>query len=230
MCPAASATGMSTGANVRVSYQRGTCDQGYDARQKEGYADSRTKRHSLAHVQFRHQVRAACQIPEVTFWGMGNNPQAEDWPGSGSLNLTAFRGVIPKARTFISGPRDLPLGGSRRRLVQILPVPRQVFPAQIRSLNQGYLFATTPGFDFLFARNGGIGIDEAFVVNEVSQVVATGEARDGFLFVLPHSADQVACDSCVEDSGLWAVRHDVDKETLGRSHSIFLTDLAAVCL
>jgi len=47
----------------------------------------------------------------------------------------------------------------------------------IQRLNQRYLLATPPPFDFFFAGDRGIGIDKMFVIDEPVQVLAAGKAR-----------------------------------------------------
>src|SRR6266404_2320517 len=82
-------------------------------------------------------------------------------------------GVIPKPRVFSSGARDLPVTCCCRfGLIFVAPILRQVLPARIHRFNELYLLAAPPAFDFFFAGDGGIWIEEAFVIDETGQVVA----------------------------------------------------------
>jgi len=130
--------------------------------------------------------------------------------------------VIPKARVFTSGPRDLPLICCRLGPVFIAPILRQVLPTRIHRFDELDLLAPSPAFDFLFAGNSGIGIEESFVINEAGQVVSAGESEDEFLLVLPDAVRKIARDAGIEDGRFGAIGHDVDEKLLGRAHRFCL--------
>jgi isoaspartyl peptidase/L-asparaginase-like protein (Ntn-hydrolase superfamily) len=50
---------------------------------------------------------------------------------------------------------------------------------------------STPTLNFLLAIDGGVGIDEAFAIDEAREVVAAGEAGHEFVFVFKDATDQV---------------------------------------
>src|SRR5579863_478341 len=128
-------------------------------------------------------------------------------------------GVIPKTRAFSSGARDIPVICCCR-LVFITPVFGQVLPARIHRFDEFYLLAQPPGFDFLFAGNGGIGIEETFAVDEASQVVTPGESEYEFVLVLPDAMQKISGYPYVQNSRAWVIGHDVDVELLGRAHHL----------
>jgi len=102
-----------------------------------------------------------------------------------SIDLSFYHaGVIPKARVFSSGARDLPLSRCCR-LVFIAPIFRQVLPTRIHRFDKLALLAPAPAFDFLFATDGGVRIEEAFEVNKAGQIVSAGKAGYEFVLVLP---------------------------------------------
>jgi hypothetical protein len=76
---------------------------------------------------------------------------------------------------------------------------------------------------YLCAGDGGIGIEEALVIDELSQVVAAGKSRYQFVLVLPNAMWQIAGDTHIEDGGLGAIRHDVDEELFGWAHPLSVT-------
>jgi hypothetical protein len=74
-------------------------------------------------------------------------------------NLLPFHaGVIPKARVFSSGPRDLAHTPRTLRLVNVVPSFSQILPVRIHSLNQANLLTPPPPLDLLLPRNSRVGI------------------------------------------------------------------------
>ncbi len=79
-------------------------------------------------------------------------------------------------------------------------------------------------FDFLLPADGSVGINEAVVVDELRQVVATGETRDQFVPVLPDAIRKIADNACVQHGRLRTIGHDVDKELPRGAHCSSLAD------
>ena len=127
-------------------------------------------------------------------------------------NLRELRGVIPKPRAFTSGARDLAQISCEARFVDIAPALRQVTPIWIHRLDEFYFLAASPAFDLFFTIDRSVGVEEALVVSQLSQVVATGKAFDDFIIVLPDSSRQVARDPRLQNMRALPICHDVNME------------------
>lgn len=75
-----------------------------------------------------------------------------------------------------------------------------------------FLFST-PAFELFFAGDGVGWVGEGFVVHENVDVVAFGEAGDGFLFVFGVASAEVVGHADVEPAGM--VGEDVDVVGVG---------------
>lgn len=80
----------------------------------------------------------------------------------------------------------------------------------IRSISLVFLLRTQLLISFSLL-NCVAGVTECFAVDEAREVVAAGEARRQFVFVLEYSARQVTGDSCIDYMGSLVVRHYVDR-------------------
>ena len=89
---------------------------------------------------------------------------------------------------------DLPTGTKRQ---QAQP-NRQIMPIGVLALDQIDLPLPMPAFQLLLAGNGAFHVAEQFVAHEAVDLVATGEAFDGFIAMMPQSANQVAGDAYVK--------------------------------
>ena len=85
-------------------------------------------------------------------------------------------------------PADLPLKACTHCLQSLAKSSQSGFI----DLMSFILLAPPPAFDFLFATDGGVGIEEAFVIDEAGEVVAAGESGDEFLLVLPDAVREIA--------------------------------------
>lgn len=110
------------------------------------------------------------------------------------------------------------------RFIHIGPRFGQIVPVWIHRFDQVKFLASTPSLNFLFAIDGGVGIDEAFVIDEAREVVATGEAGDEFVFVFEDATAQVTGNAGIEDMGTRPIGHDVDVESSGLGHGRVLTE------
>jgi hypothetical protein len=104
------------------------------------------------------------------------------------------------------------------RLEFVAPTFCEVLPTRIHGFDESDLLAAPPALDFFFTIDGGIGIEEPFVIDKGREVVAAGESRNAFIFVLPDAMRQIAGDSDVEDGGLRTVGQDVNEELFRRAH------------
>ena len=63
--------------------------------------------------------------------------------------------------------------------------------------SMSFIFFAAPAFDFLFAIDGGVWMEEAFVVDQTGQVVTAGESGYEFVLVLLDTVREIACDARV---------------------------------
>src|SRR5579864_8697753 len=103
-------------------------------------------------------------------------------------------------------------------LVQFVPAGGQVVPIGIHALDEFDFPATNPAFKLLLSFDCGIGIEEGFVVDEPSKVVAARKTGNQFVFVLEDALDQVSGDANIENVMPRPVGHDVHAEAFGIAH------------
>src|ERR1700684_3293969 len=130
-----------------------------------------------------------------------------------------MRGVIPKPRVFSSAARDLGRVTWHRRLVDFTPSFRQVVPTRIHRINESYLFASPPAFDFLLASDRRVWVEEAFVVCKPRQVVPASETVNELILMLKYAAGQIADDAYIEHVRTRPVRHDVNVKLFRLAHN-----------
>src|SRR5258708_16661542 len=136
--------------------------------------------------------------------------------GDGSAVRMEWR--HPEAPAFSPAGRGISRGpAAKARFVDIAPALRQVVPIWIHRLVKFYLLAPPPALDFFFACDRGIGIEEALIVYETSQVVAAGKTWYQFALVLPEAAAEIARHPRVEDGRARAIVHYVEEEFVGES-------------
>src|SRR5579864_4864347 len=146
-------------------------------------------------------------------------------------DFSATRGKVASSRRPAFFPAGRGISPSHRslRLEQILPNSFQILPFGIHGSDQLYFPAAPPTLDLFFTIDCSIGINELFVIDQLSQVVAAGESCDELALVLPYTPDKIACNTRIEDRGFRPVCHDVYEKEFA-SHGPFLLHTACACL
>ncbi len=93
---------------------------------------------------------------------------------------------------------------------------------RIHGFDQANLFASTPSLDFFFAGDGGVGINEALIVDQAREVVAARESWDELVLVLEDAVRQISSNARVQHMRAGPIGHDVNAKLFGFSQCSFL--------